>query len=250
MSDTAAVVGALKQALKGRGMTYRDVARGLGLSEASVKRLFSRNDFTLERLERVCALLELSLNDLLRLAEAGQSVISELTDAQERELMADRKLLLMAILVVNGWTYEQILGHYTLSAQEVVGYLVRLDRLKLIDLLPRNRIRLRISRNFTWRKGGAIEQYFEQQVAGEFLRHRFEGQNALRRFVFGVLSKRSMALLRRRLEQVVREFNDLHREDLQLPPAARRGTSLLLAARRWAPSVFADLERVARGSRG
>jgi len=247
MSDTAAVVGALKQALKGRGMTYRDVARGLGLSEASVKRLFSRKDFTLERLERVCALLELSLNDLLRLAEAGQATISELTDAQERELMADRKLLLMSILVVNGWTYEQILGHYTLSEQEVIGYLVRLDRLKLIDLLPRNRIRLRISRNFTWRKGGAIEQYFEQQVAGEFLRHRFEGQNALRRFVFGVLSKRSMTLLRRRLEQVVREFNDLHREDLQLPPGARRGTSLLLAARRWAPSVFADLERVRRG---
>jgi hypothetical protein len=48
----------------------------------------------------------------------------------------------------------------------------------------------------------------------------------------------------------VREFNDLHQEDLQLPPAARRGTSLLLAARRWAPSVFADLERVGRGSRG
>ena len=30
------------------------------------------------------------------------TVISELTDAQERELMADRKLLLMAILVING----------------------------------------------------------------------------------------------------------------------------------------------------
>jgi DNA-binding Xre family transcriptional regulator len=232
MSDTAAVVGALKQALKGRGMTYRDVARALRLSEASVKRLFSRSDFTLERLETLCALLELSLGDLMRLAEAGQAVISELTDAQERELMADRKLLLMAILVINGWTYE------------------RLDRLKLIDLLPRNRIRLRISRNFTWRKGGAIEQYFEQQVAGEFLRHRFDGPNAVRRFVFGVLSKRSMTLLRRRLEQLVREFNDLHQEDLQLPPAARRGTSLLLATRRWAPSIFADLERVGRGQRG
>jgi DNA-binding Xre family transcriptional regulator len=243
MADTPAVLGALKQALKGKGMTYRQVAQELGLSEASVKRLFSQNDFTLERLEKVCGLLELSLGDLLRLAETGQTVITELTDAQERELMADRKLLLMAILVINGWTYDQILGDYTLNAQEVVGYLVRLDRLKLIDLLPRNRIRLRISRNFTWRKGGPIEQFFEQQVAGEFLRHRFDGANASRRFVFGVLSKRSMTLLRRRLEQLVREFHELHREDLQLPPATRRGTSMLLAVRRWAPSVFADLER-------
>jgi len=247
MSDTSTVLAALKRALRGRGLTYRDVARGLDLSEASVKRLFAQNDFTLERLERVCALLELSLSDLLRLAEAGQATITELTDAQERELMADRKLLLMAILVINGWTYEQILGDYTLSAQEVVGYLARLDRLKLIDLLPGNRIRLRISRNFTWRKGGAIEQFFEQQVAGEFLRHRFDGANAARRFVFGVLSKRSMTLLRRRLEQLVRKFNELHQEDLQLPPATRRGTSMLLAVRRWAPSVFADLERTRGG---
>src|SRR5262245_33709656 len=122
MADTSTLLQALKQVLKGRGMTYRDVARELALSEASVKRLFSKEDFTLKRLEQVCALLEVSFADLVRLVEAGQPVVSELTDAQERELVADRKLLLVAVLVVNGWTFEQILSDYVLSEQEVVRH--------------------------------------------------------------------------------------------------------------------------------
>ena len=49
-----ALVDTLKRILKGRGITYATVAAGLGLSEASVKRMFSRRDFTLQRLEDVC----------------------------------------------------------------------------------------------------------------------------------------------------------------------------------------------------
>ena len=243
MADTAAVLKALKQVLKGRGMTYRDVARELALSEASVKRLFSKEDFTLKRLEQVCTLLEVSFADLVRLVEAGQPAVTELTDAQEKDLVADRKLLLIAVLVVNGWTFEQILSDYLLSEQEVVRYLARLDRLQIIDLLPKNRVRLRISRNFTWRRGGAIEKFYEKQVPGEFLRSRFDGPNELMRFVFGVLSHRSIAVLQRRLEQVVREFNELHLEDIHLRSNERHGISMLLAIRGWELSVFADLHR-------
>jgi len=49
-----ALVDTLKRILKGRGITYATVAAGLGLSEASVKRMFSRRDLTLQRLEDVC----------------------------------------------------------------------------------------------------------------------------------------------------------------------------------------------------
>ena len=243
MADTSALLEALKQVLKGRGKTYRDVARELALSEASVKRLFSKEDFTLKRLEQVCAFLDVSFADLVRHVEAGQADVTELTDNQEKELVSDRKLLLIAVLVVNGWTFEQILSDYRLSEQEVVRHLARLDRLQIIDLLPKNRVHLRISRNFTWRKGGAIEQFYERLVPGEFLRSRFDGPNELMRFVFGVLSHRSIAVMHRRLEQVVREFNELHQEDVRLSAEKRQGMSVLLAIRGWELSVFADLHR-------
>ena len=51
---TVSLVEALKRALKSRGITYAALAAKLGLSEASVKRMFSRRDFTLQRMDDVC----------------------------------------------------------------------------------------------------------------------------------------------------------------------------------------------------
>src|SRR5690606_20745269 len=50
MSETAAIIEALKRDLKRRGLTYRDLAKKVGLSEASVKRVFASKSFTLQRL--------------------------------------------------------------------------------------------------------------------------------------------------------------------------------------------------------
>ena len=59
-----ALVDTLKRILKGRGITYAAVAAGLGLSEASVKRMFSRRDFTLQRLEDVCRIAGVDFGEL------------------------------------------------------------------------------------------------------------------------------------------------------------------------------------------
>src|SRR5437764_631146 len=67
MSASANLIDALKQSLKAQGMTYAKVARGLGMSEASVKRMFSRRDFTLKRLDKVLDLAGLELGELTRL---------------------------------------------------------------------------------------------------------------------------------------------------------------------------------------
>jgi DNA-binding Xre family transcriptional regulator len=224
-------------------MTYRDVARGLGLSEASVKRLFSRRGFTLERLERVCELMDLSLSDLVHLADSEHPEVSELTEAQENELLADRKLLLLAVLSMNGWQFDEIRTRYQFTDPELIGYLARLDRLRFIELLPRNRIRLRVSRNFKWRKDGPVELFFNRHARDEFLDGNFNNADASLQFVFGRLSRRSNAIIQHRLEQVVNEFNELHLADMKLPFEERHGNSILLAMRRWELRDFTDLRR-------
>jgi len=52
MSASAALIDTLKRELKAQGATYAAVARALGMSEASVKRMFSR-EAMLVRLRRV-----------------------------------------------------------------------------------------------------------------------------------------------------------------------------------------------------
>ena len=47
MARTAALVESLKRELRARNITYAAVARRLGMSEASVKRMFSQREFVL-----------------------------------------------------------------------------------------------------------------------------------------------------------------------------------------------------------
>jgi hypothetical protein len=64
MAERAVMVAELKRALRERGLTYAAIARPLGLSLATVKRLFARGDFSLERFERICELAGLGLREL------------------------------------------------------------------------------------------------------------------------------------------------------------------------------------------
>ena len=243
MTTSTALVGALKRTLKANGLTYRDVAELLGLSEASIKRLFAAQSFTLARVETLCKALGITLGDLVRLAEADSPMLSELAEAQEHELVSDSHLLLVTVLVVNSWSFEEILMHYDFTESRLIQNLARLDRLGLIELLPRNRIRLKIAPNFAWRKNGPIERYFSENVKNEFMQSRFDGRHEALLFQVGMLSPSSKAVIYRRLEQVAREYNELHREDLSRPLDERSGCSLILAVREWEPSAFSLLRR-------
>ena len=52
MSQTRPLIDTLKQELRKQRITYKDVSVALGLSETSVKRLFSEEAFSIKRLEK------------------------------------------------------------------------------------------------------------------------------------------------------------------------------------------------------
>ena len=115
MAQPHMLVNTLKKLLKVRGQTYRQIAQGLELSEASIKRLFATGNFTLARLEQVCLLMGLEIADLVKMADTEKCRLSELTEVQEQELVSDQKLLLVAFLVINGWSYDNISNQYKIS---------------------------------------------------------------------------------------------------------------------------------------
>ncbi len=53
----------IKQVLKIWGTTYRDLAERMQMSEASIKRLFSKHAVSLTRLEEICEILDLDFTD-------------------------------------------------------------------------------------------------------------------------------------------------------------------------------------------
>ena len=232
MVQSKRLVNALKETLKSRDITYADVAGHLGLSLSSVKRQFSTQRFSLNRLEQVCDLAGI---DLLELARRLR--VAALTEEQERQLVSDPALLLTTVCVLNRWTFERIVERYGFTTVQLTNLLVRLDRIGLIELLPAKRIRLRVARNFAWLPGGPIHRYFVDRVQGEFLSGEFDPDRDLHRFSWGMLSDPSAAQLRARIAEVMDAFDDLTRRD-EVRADAAAGTCFLVALRRWEPTAF------------
>ena len=87
MREIDLLVTTLKRRLKAQGITYRELATRLGVSEASVKRLFATQRLTLERLLEISNLLGFTLAELAQEAALGEKRLHTLGEAQERELV-------------------------------------------------------------------------------------------------------------------------------------------------------------------
>jgi len=243
MAHTAALVEVLKRELKARGVKYADLAAHLRLSEASVKRMFSRHDFTLSRLDEICACAKIDFTELARALAREQTLISQLTEEQEKEIVADKKLFLVAVCALNHVTFDQIVERYEITPAECIKLLTRLDRLKVIELQPGNRIRLLVSRTFAWLPDGPIQRFFNDQAHNEFFRSRFSRSDEFMLVVNGMLSKASSARVVEQLKRIAREFSELHNDDVRLPLEERSAMSVLVALRHWELAAFAELRR-------
>ena len=243
MTQTAALIDVLKRELRARGITYASLARRLQLSEASVKRMFSRRDFTLKRLDEICKHAEIDFSELARAVAREQTLISQLSPEQEKEIVADRKLFLVAVCALNHVTFDQIVETYDISPAECVRLLAKLDRLRFIELLPGNRVKLLVSRTFAWLPDGPIQRFFNNQAHNEFFRSRFNRSDEFMLVVNGMLSKGSSAEIVSRLKRITREFSDLHNDDSRLPLEERSAMTLLVAVRHWQLAAFTELRR-------
>ncbi len=243
MAGSAVLVDILKRELKARGITYARVARELAVSEASVKRMFSRKNFTLQRLDAICRMANTEFSELARTFSREETEISQLTYEQEKEIVANKKLFLVAVCALNHVTFEQIVHAYEISRAECIQLLARLDRLKFLELQPNNRIKPLVSRTFSWLPDGPIQRFFNQQAHNEYFRSRFDRPEEFMLVVNAMLSKPSSAAIVTRLKRIAREFSELHNEDVRLPLGERSAMSLLVAMRHWELQAFAELRR-------
>ncbi len=238
----ALLVAELKRSLKEQNLTYAAVAKALKLSLASVKRLFSSGELSLDRLDRICELLGFGFADLVDRAREREAPTSALTHAQEQQIVADPKLLLVTWLVLNGATVEAIVRHYTLTEREVVRHLIQLDRLKVLELQPGNRVRLLVSRHFSWRPGGPVQRYIYERLLKDFFESTFSAPDEEFYFHGGHLTASKVLELKRTLRNAARECAELVDQE-RGPARERRGAAFVIALRPWSYSGFRDFER-------
>lgn len=244
MSQSLALINEVKKLLREAAITYKDVAEHLDVSEASVKRMFSLQRFSLQRLEKILELLHMQFSELVERVNARREWITQLTPEQETALVADPTLLVITFLIINRWSVEDILAAYDFTEREIQRRLLQLDRLKMIELLPFNRFRLLTARNFKWRRSGPVQRYFSSKIQTEFFDSRFGAPGEELRFLGGTLSPDSLQLMARAFDRLAADFDDLVERDSRLPMNERYGCSAVLALRPMEYSMFSERRKV------
>ena len=243
MSTTQDLVSALKAELRSAGVTYADLADSLGMSESSVKRVFAKSDMPLSRIDAILRVLKMDFAELARKVADAQPLSHELSAEQEAAVVADRKLLLLAICCLSQWSFEDMLREYAFSEAECVKHLARLDRLGIIELRPLNRYRLKVAKGFRWLPHGPVMQYFREHVAADYLSGGFDGDGELIMLVHGEITKSLAATLVERLQRVGQDFARAHVVEQRLPEDQRTPYTLLVGMRSWFFAAFRDLKR-------
>jgi hypothetical protein len=241
MTTRALIVSELKRALREGGHTYAAVAKHLELSLASVKRLFATENLTLQRVDQICELIGLELPVILERAQAQDAPTKQLSLSQEREIISDPGLFLIAWLTLSRTPFEAMVKTYRFSAAEVQRYLIKLDRLKVLELQPGNRVRLLVSRRFSWRRGGPVQRYIHQKVLREFFAGHFAGDREEFFFHGDVISQQGLVKLKRALQHAVRECLEITERDRGSPD--QFGVAFVVGMRPWEYSGFVELRR-------
>ena len=244
MAQTRLIIDTLKHELRRQGINYKQVAQKLELSEASVKRLFSDHTFTLDRISKICELLNFEIANVIHEMEKKVELTQQLTLEQETELTSDMKLLLMAHFLMNKLTFEQIISIYDISESEGIRMLAKLDRMKLIELLPGNRIKLIVAKDFSFIPGGPIQRFYEKIVQQEFFDAPFDGNSEFRIFVSGFFSRPANAEIIRKIKRLAMDAHQLSEDSNEPPLEQRFGCSFIMAIRPWEVNVFDELRRV------
>jgi DNA-binding Xre family transcriptional regulator len=243
MSTTQALIDQIKAELKLSGITYAQLAPQIGMAESSVKRMLAKGDMPLTRVDEICRVLKLDFADLARQVAEAQPLRRELTLAQERAVVAERKLLLMAICCLSQWTCEQIVATYRFTEAEAVRQLAQLDRVGFIELRPGNRYRLLVAKGFRWRPHGPVMGYFREHAVQDFFSGGFDGEGELLTLVHGQIGRNLAQLFNERLQRLAQDFAQQHLADQKLPADQKRAFTLLIGMRSWLFAAFRDMKR-------
>ena len=210
-------------------------------SEAALCRVEWMNAQVVERLARVdaiCRVLKTDFAELARQVAEAQAQRPMLSTEQEAAVVADPRLLLLALCVLSQWTAAQITATYRLTEAECVAGLARLDALGVIELRANNRYRLRVAKTLRWQPDGPIMAFFRQRVVADFFDGRFDGGDELLMLVHGQVGAPMARVFNERLQRLAQDFAQQHLADQRLPADQKRPFTLLVALRNW---VFAGL---------
>lgn len=242
MSQIDQFLGALKRTLKAKNILYRDLAKALNLSESSVKRILSSKSLSLERLEEICRIADISFSEVVKSAnlEDGTQVLL-LSDEQEKALAENARLLHYYMMLHDGKTPQKIEKEYQISRGESQKFLFQLDRLNLIELHPRDKVKFKKQGFLRFRRDGPVGKAMFEQTKVGYLAYDFKPEDYIR-FTLLKVSPPTLAKYKSKLDRLMLDLQEEARfEGEHNVPVV--DTGVLLSFRPWQYSYMGAIKK-------
>lgn len=243
MSQIDKFLESLKRALKAKNILYRDLAKSLGLSESSVKRILSNKSLSLDRLEEICKIADLSFSEVVKAAQLEEtSKTFTLTDEQEKALVENVRLLHYYMMLQEGKTPQKIEREYEIESGESKKYLFQLDRLKLIELHPRDKVKFRNQGFLRFHRDGPVGKAMFEQTKYNYLNYDFRPEDYIR-FSYIKISPSSLAKYKQKLERIMLEMQEEARFEVEHNGGQVSDIGVLLSFRPWQYSYMGAIKK-------
>ena len=106
MSGSAAFVRAIKTRLRTQGISYRELGKLIGVSEPTVKRDLAGGNFSLQRLDRICDALGISVTELIQPGDSDS--LTELSEHdRDHQYLAIRQRPLQQLRIWLASAFEE-----------------------------------------------------------------------------------------------------------------------------------------------
>lgn len=153
----------IKDLLKEKGMTYVELARRMGVSEVTIKRMLNQQDISMTRVIEISKILDVPLADELAALEA-ESVKAHTFTAKQDEYFAAFPHLMAYFqhLTLLKKTPTQLAAEFGLSGACTHQYLSALESLGLLRQLPSGAVKILVEPPMGF---GADSTVVKQQIA-------------------------------------------------------------------------------------
>jgi DNA-binding Xre family transcriptional regulator len=237
----AKIFETLKTVLRARKITYAELARRLGTSEPTIKRVFAARDDKLSRIVEICDALDLSLEDVVAQAKRTKVTPIRLGDRIETQLADDPSLFHFFLLLRDGMSVDDIARQFKLSDHATLQMGQKLESLGLAEVLPTGRIRMLLEYPIQFRRDGPLHQAL-MKLNLDFVRDTFlasdtdaAGFITQTRRISGSTARHMMTELKR----LNSELTEMARQDQLTLPASDLETHKLCLA--WSSVQFSRL---------
>lgn len=144
------------------------IAKEFDVSLPTVKRWYSGQGLSLEQASDLCHFLGLTLGEALHaIQKTTQTFLYTLE--QEKFFAKNPDTLAFFDNLLRGKSLKSMRKKFRLSSTKMTDSLLKLDRLKLIELHPNNKFKLLKKGEPIWRPSGPLQVTFRSQILEDFL---------------------------------------------------------------------------------